>query len=129
MFGAGAAWGIYSLRGRTTGSPVEATAGNFLRATLFAAVLSILLLADSAVDARGVACAVASGALASGLGYVLWYQALAELRATSAGIVQLSVPALAAVGGSLLLDEPVTLHLLLASAAILGGVALATVRR
>lgn len=129
MLAAGSAWGVYSLRGRGAGDPVSATAGNFLRATPFAALLSILLVADAALDAAGLGYAVASGALASGVGYIVWYQALPGLRSTSAAAVQLSVPALAAVGGVIILGEPLTLRLLLATAAILGGVALAIAGR
>jgi len=129
MLGAGIAWGIYSLRGRAAGDPLSATAGNFLRATPFAAVLSLVLIGDASLDAAGFGYAAASGALASAGGYIVWYHALAGLRSTSAAAVQLSVPALAAVGGVILLGEPLTLRLLLASVAILGGVALAIAGR
>jgi drug/metabolite transporter (DMT)-like permease len=129
MLGAGIAWGIYSLRGRAAGDPLSATAGNFLRATPFAAVLSLVLIGDASLDAAGLGYAAASGALASAGGYIVWYHALAGLRSTSAAAVQLSVPALAAVGGVILLGEPLTLRLLLASVAILGGVALAIAGR
>jgi drug/metabolite transporter (DMT)-like permease len=78
------------------------------------------------MDASGMAYAVASGTLASGVGYVIWYAALPRLRPTSAAIVQLSVPLLAAAGGVLLLGEPLTLRLVIASIAILGGIALVT---
>lgn len=129
MLGAGVAWGIYSLRGRAAGDPLSATAGNFLRATPFTAVLSIVLIGDASLDAAGFGYAAASGALASAGGYIIWYHALAGLRSTSAAAVQLSVPALAAVGGVILLGEPLTLRLLLATVAILGGVALAIAGR
>jgi drug/metabolite transporter (DMT)-like permease len=129
MLAAGGAWGIYSLRGRGAGDPVRATAGNFLRATPFAILLSMILIADASLDAAGLGYAVASGALASGVGYIVWYHALTGLRSTSAAAVQLSVPALAAVGGVIILGEPFTLRLLLATVAILGGVALAIAGR
>lgn len=129
MLGAGIAWGIYSLRGRAAGDPLSATAGNFLRATPFAAVLSIALIGNASLDAAGFGYAAASGALASAGGYIVWYHALAGLRSTSAAAVQLSVPALAAGGGVILLGEPLTLRLLLATVAILGGVALAIAGR
>ena len=98
-----------------------------MRAVALAAVLSLATLSSARVDPAGVACAIASGALASGVGYAVWYTALAALKTTSAATVQLSVPVLAAVGGIVFLDEPVTLRLLLASAAVLGGIALVVI--
>ena len=124
MLGAGVAWGIYSLRGKTAGDPVRATAGNFLHAVPFAAILSISLLPLAHLDWAGAGYAVLSGAIASGVGYVIWYTALPGLKAASAATVQLSVPVLAAAGGILLLGEPLTLRFLLASIAVLGGIAL-----
>jgi len=124
MLGAGVAWGIYSLRGRSAGDPVTATAGNFLRAVPLAAILSIALLARSRLDWAGIGYAVISGSIASGVGYVVWYAALPSLKAASAATVQLSVPVLAAAGGILLLGEPITLRFLLATVAVLGGIAL-----
>ena len=121
---AGFAWGIYSLRGRGAGDPVAATAGNFLRAAPLALLLSAAYAGAFQATFSGVALAVASGALTSGLGYVVWYAALPGLSALRAASVQLSVPPLAALGGALLLAEAVSLRLLLASAAILGGIAL-----
>ena len=84
MIAAGAAWGAYSLRGRGAGDATLVTAGNFLRAVPFAVALSLAWLSAASVDARGAAFAVASGALASGVGYALWYSALKHLRAASA---------------------------------------------
>jgi drug/metabolite transporter (DMT)-like permease len=124
MICAGIAWGIYSLRGKGAGDPVTTTAGNFLRAVLFAAVLSIALLPWLKLDRGGVGYAILSGALASGIGYVIWYSALPGLKAASAATVQLSVPVLAAAGGILFLSESITLRFLLASLAVLGGIAL-----
>jgi drug/metabolite transporter (DMT)-like permease len=124
MLCAGIAWGIYSLRGQGAGDPMTTTAGNFLRAVLFAAVLSIALLPWLKLDRAGVGYAILSGALASGIGYVIWYSALPGLKAASAATVQLSVPVLAAAGGILFLGESITLRFLLASLAILGGIAL-----
>lgn len=126
---AGVAWGIYSLRGRAAANPTHATAGNFLRAAGLALVLSLPVLAlhpESALTPTGFALAVASGAVTSGLGYAVWYTALKGLPASTAGMSQLSVPALAAIGGALLLSEPLTARYIIASAIILGGVALAT---
>lgn len=124
MLGAGVAWGVYSLRGRGGGDPVSATAGNFLRAAPIALALSALTFNRIALDLPGMGYAVASGALASGIGYAIWYTALPALKSTTAATVQLSVPVIAALGGIALLGEPVTLRLVLASIAVLGGILL-----
>jgi len=124
MLGAGVAWGIYSLRGKGAGDPTTVTAGNFLRAVPSAAALSIITLNVSSLDTAGFWYAVSSGALASGIGYAIWYTALPALNATNAASVQLSVPVIAALGGVVILGEPITLRLVLASVAILGGIAL-----
>ncbi len=124
MLGAGVAWGIYSLRGKGAGDPTRVTAGNFLRAVPIAAALSLLMLNGTSLDNAGFWYAVSSGALASGMGYAIWYTALPELKATNAATVQLSVPIIAALGGIAFLGEPITLRLVLASVAILGGIAL-----
>jgi drug/metabolite transporter (DMT)-like permease len=125
MAAAGIAWGIYSLRGRGSGDPVASTAGNFVRAAPFALLVSLILLADLDITARGACLAVLSGALASGMGYVVWYAALKDLTTTRAAIVQLAVPVLAASGGVLFLSEVVTDRLLVSGIVILGGVVLA----
>ena len=124
MLSAGVAWGIYSLRGKRENNPARATAGNFQRAVPFAAVVSVAMMKQHHFDSLGATYAVLSGAITSGLGYVIWYSALPGLKATSAATVQLSVPVLAAIGGILLLGEPLTLRFVLASIAILGGIAL-----
>jgi drug/metabolite transporter (DMT)-like permease len=124
MLGAGAAWGVYSLRGRGAGDPTSVTAGNFLRAAPLGAVLGLWMLKGQALDQAGIWYAVASGALASGSGYAIWYTALPTLKATSAATVQLSVPVIAALGAILFRGEPITLRWGLASAAVLGGIAL-----
>lgn len=124
MVAAGVAWGVYSLRGRGGGDPTAVTAGNFLRTLPLAAGVSLLALPWASLDPAGVLYAVASGALASGLGYAVWYMALPGLSPTSAATVQLSAPVIAALGGVALLAEPFSLRLLLASVAILGGIAL-----
>lgn len=129
MLAAGAAWGVYSLLGRGVTDPVAGTAGNFLRAVPFTIVLSLVTAAQASFDAAGLLYAVASGAITSGLGYVLWYAALPAFKAASAATIQLSVPALAALGGVLLLAEPLSPRLLIASVAILGGIALVILRR
>jgi drug/metabolite transporter (DMT)-like permease len=129
MLSAGVAWGVYSLRGRGAGDPTKVTAGNFLRAAPIAIALSLATLDHSKLDAAGVGYAIASGAVASGLGYALWYTALPALKATSAATLQLSVPVIAALGGIVFLDEALTLRLVVASAAILGGIALVIRRK
>jgi drug/metabolite transporter (DMT)-like permease len=128
MIGAGLSWGVYSLLGRRAGEPVAATGGNFARSVAFAAVLVLAASGTHRPDLQGTAYAVLSGAVTSGLGYVLWYAVLPALSATAAATVQLSVPAIAALGGVVLLGEPMDPHQLLASAAILGGIAL-TIRK
>jgi drug/metabolite transporter (DMT)-like permease len=124
MLAAGAAWGVYSLRAKGGGDPTAVTAGNFARALPFALALSLLALPWLQLDGAGTGYALLSGALASGVGYVIWYAALPGLRASSAATVQLSVPLLAAGGGMLLLGEALSLRLVVAGAAILGGIAL-----
>jgi len=124
MIVAGIAWGAYSLMGRASSRPIETTAGNFLRAAAFGAVLSAVSLGIFAWDARGALLAVLSGAVASGLGYAIWYTVLPAMRATHAATVQLSVPVIAAIGGVLLLGEHLSVRLVLCSVAILGGIAL-----
>jgi drug/metabolite transporter (DMT)-like permease len=124
MLGAGVAWGVYSLRGRGAGDPIGVTAGNFLRAVPVAAALSVSMVDRASLDSTGILYAVASGALASGIGYAIWYTALPALKAAKAATVQLSVPVIAAVGGIVFLGEPLTLRLVLSSMAILGGIAL-----
>jgi drug/metabolite transporter (DMT)-like permease len=124
MLGAGVAWGIYSLRGKTAGDPAKVTAGNFLRAAPISILLSALMLNRTTWDIAGFWYAVSSGALASGVGYAIWYGVLPALKATSAATVQLSVPVIAALGGIVFLAEPVSVRLVLASLAILGGIAL-----
>ena len=121
---AGVAWGVYSLRGRGVADPLAATAGNFARAVPAALVLSLLFVGHAYADAPGVALAIASGALTSGIGYVIWYAALSNLSAMRAATVQLSVPLIAAFGGVVFLSEAVTPRLAAASAAILGGIAM-----
>jgi drug/metabolite transporter (DMT)-like permease len=145
MASAGVAWAVYTLRGRSAGPKVglkvgpnagdatAVTAGNFLRAAPLALVLSAALgmLGGSPArwDRTGLLLALASGALASGLGYAVWYTALRGLSATRAAILQLTVPAIATAGGVLLLGEPLTPTLLGASAAVLGGVLLVILAR
>jgi drug/metabolite transporter (DMT)-like permease len=129
MITAGAAWGVYSLRGRGAGDPLRVTAGNFVRTVPVALLLSALFMNEARVDTAGALYAIASGAITSGLGYAIWYTVLPHLKATSAATLQLSVPVIATLGGLVWLGEPFTLRLLLASAAILGGIALVIRRK
>ena len=129
MIGAGIAWGVYSLRGKGAGDPTRVTAGNFMRAVPITMVLSVFTLNFATVDTAGIYLAISSGALASGLGYAIWYTVLPALKNTSAASVQLSVPVIAAIGGIVFLSEPLTWRLVFASVAILGGIALVIVQK
>ena len=124
MLTAGIAWGVYSLRGKGAGDATTITAGNFMRAVPFAIALSLLQINAASLEPAGVVYALLSGALMSGVGYAIWYSALPALKATTAATVQLSVPVIATFGGVVLLDEALTLRTVLASAAILGGIAI-----
>lgn len=124
MVGAGMAWGVYSLRGKRFGQPTLATAGNFLRSVPFAMVLVLLMRGQISFEFYGILLAVASGVIASGLGYAIWYAALPHITATGAATVQLSVPVLATLGGVALLGEPITVRIVFCSIAILSGIAI-----
>jgi drug/metabolite transporter (DMT)-like permease len=124
---AGFGWGVYSLRGRGSKHPLAATTGNFVLAVPVAVLVGLLMVKRMEISTLGLILAVLSGALTSGLGYVIWYAALRGLTATQAATVQLTVPVLAALGGVFFLSEAVTLRLLVASVLILGGVAFAVV--
>lgn len=124
MAGAGACWGVYSLRGRRGGDPLAATAGNFQRAVALAAIVWLVYLRGARFPMMAVIYALLSGALASGVGYALWYAALRGLTATRAAVVQLSVPVLAAAAGVAFLGERVTIRLTFSALAVLGGIAL-----
>jgi drug/metabolite transporter (DMT)-like permease len=123
MLGAGVAWGIYSLRGQGAGDSTKVTAGNFLRAAPVALALVLIVPRETPMDRSGMWFAVASGALASGVGYAIWYTVLPALRSTTASVVQLSVPVIATLSGSVLLAEAITSRLIVTSCAILGGIA------
>lgn len=128
MLGAGIAWGIYSLRGRRTSDPLRDTAGNFIRASPGALLVSALMWRHRSFDGTGVLLAALSGSLASGVGYAAWYVALPRLSAITAANLQLSVPLIAAFAGVVLFGEPITLRLAVSSVLLLGGIALATRR-
>jgi drug/metabolite transporter (DMT)-like permease len=121
----GISWGIFSIRGRGAGDPAAVITGSFVRAAPMTLLLSAAFWFGTSLDAMGLWYAVVSGGVTSGVGYILWYSALRGLTVTSAAIVQLTVPMIAAAGGVVLLAEPLTVRLLLASAAILGGVGMA----
>lgn len=131
MFLSGAAWGYYSLAAKGAGDPIAATAGNFARAVPLAGASFVIFAVAGKAQASwtGIALAAASGAIASALGYALWYIVLKHLRTTHAAIVQLTVPPIAAAAGVILLGERLTWRLVLASGAILGGVCLALLGR
>ena len=129
MICAGLAWGIYSLRGRKLGDPLPVTAANFLWAVPLAALLFFVAPGTPYYSAPGLGWAVLSGALASGVGYAVWYAVLPRLTATRAATLQLTVPVLAALGGVLFLRETISARLVLASLLVLGGVALAILGR
>ncbi len=124
---AGVGWALYTLRGRGGADPLVLTGANFLLALVFCAALGIVVLAIGAeeISAKGAALAATSGAIASGLGYSLWYAVLPHLTRAQAGVIQLSPVPLAAAGGLLLLGEPLTMRLAVSTVFILGGVALA----
>jgi drug/metabolite transporter (DMT)-like permease len=128
MLAAGVAWGVYSLRGRSAPDPLGRTAANFALAAPVALVLPLFAHGPARATGNGlggVGLAVLSGALASGLGYAGWYAALPGLTRARAGIVQLAVPALAALGGVAFLGERPSVRLVASAALILGGVGLA----
>lgn len=126
---AGISWGVYSLRAKGAANPLRITAGNFARALPFILILNLILLPSMSLDRTGILYGTLSGALASGVGYIFWYAVLRNISATNAATVQLSVPVLAALGGIAFLDEAISWHLLITSCAILGGIALVTLKK
>jgi drug/metabolite transporter (DMT)-like permease len=126
---AGFAWGIYSLRGRGSSSPMAQTAGNIVRSVPLMLGMSLVALRHFHVARDGALFAVASGAVTTGLGYVIWYQALRGLTATRAAVVQLAVPVLATAGGAIFLNEIISRRLIVAAVMVLGGIALALLGR
>lgn len=126
MLVAGIAWGAYSLFGRGASDPLAATGGNFLRALPMAAALLAVaaMVSGMKADSIGLVYAVLSGAVASGLGYTIWYAALPGLSPAQGASVQLSVPVITAIAGTLMINETITSRMVLSSIAILGGIAL-----
>lgn len=129
MAAAGIAWGVYSIRGRTESDALASTASNFTLSLVMVLILIALTFSDAELSVRGITLAIVSGALTSGLGYVIWYTALDYLTSMQAALVQLSVPAIATAGGVLLLAEPLSFRLLVSSALVLGGISLALARK
>jgi drug/metabolite transporter (DMT)-like permease len=130
MAAAGIAWGVYSLRGKGVTKPLLMTAGNFARSIPIAALLVAIAFATHVhTSPSGIALAAASGAIASGLGYSIWYAAVPSLGATRAALVQLSVPVITALAAVTILGEPLKNNVLAGGAAIVGGLAIALVRR
>jgi drug/metabolite transporter (DMT)-like permease len=126
---AGIAWGVYSIRGKDVSAPIRMTAGNFLRAAPMALVISAVALSSLQLQMAGVLLALLSGTITSGLGYVLWYRVLKSITTTQASVAQLLTPALAAFGGVLFLSEQLSARLIIASALIVGGVAVIMLKR
>jgi drug/metabolite transporter (DMT)-like permease len=125
MAAAGISWGFYTLRGRGSSDPLGDTASNFIRSVPFILLISLFNLKNSHLSTNGLLLAGVSGAITSGLGYVLWYAALRGLTTARAATVQLSAPVLAAWGGIIFLSEEISFRLLLAGVLILGGIGLA----
>jgi drug/metabolite transporter (DMT)-like permease len=129
MLAAGIAWGAYSLRGRGCVDPAGETAGNFMRTLPLTLALSAIFWSHAHFNGLGTLYALLSGAIASGLGYAIWYAALRGLSGTRAAAVQLSVPVIAAIGGIVFLGESISVRLVLACVAILGGIGLVVLER
>lgn len=120
---AGVAWGIYSILGAGGRDPTQATAQNFFYASLIAIFVSFSQIQNLSITWQGALAAAVSGAVTSGLGYSIWYYLVGSIRAVTAALAQLSVPAIAAVGGALLLLEPLNQRIVLSTLLTLGGTA------
>ena len=127
MMSAGIAWGFYTLRGRESENPLADTTGNFIRTVPMILLAAIPFYSQTQLSQKGIILAILSGAIASGIGYSVWYAVLKHHTATRAAILQLAVPAIAAIGGVIFLAEILSLRLLLASGLILGGIGLAII--
>ncbi len=122
MAAAGVAWGFYTIIGRGGSNPARNTAANFMVATPFA--IPLVLLDSAMPSVWGVTLAIISGAVTSGLGYVIWYRVAPQLKLATAASMQLATPVIAALGGAVLLAEPLTLNVAIAGGLILGGIVL-----
>ncbi len=129
MMSAGIAWGFYTLRGKGSENPLAETTGNFIRTVPMILLLTIPFLSQISLSQKGISLAILSGAIASGIGYSVWYAVLKHHTATRAAILQLAVPAIAAIGGVIFLSEIISLRLILASGLILGGIGLAVLSK
>ena len=118
----GIAWGLYTLAGKGSSTPLIDTTNNFIRTLPFVAILLILTYKNAHVTTQGMLLAVTSGAITSGLGYAIWYSALKGLNVTQAAVIQLTVPIIAAIGGVLFSNEIISLQLIISSILVLGGV-------
>jgi drug/metabolite transporter (DMT)-like permease len=125
----GVAWGFYTLRGKGSANPLSETTGNFIRSVPMVVLFSIPFLSGFRPSKPGVIFAVLSGAVASGIGYAVWYTALKFHTATRAAILQLSVPVLAAIGGVIFLSEIISIRLIIAGAFVIGGIGLVILKR
>lgn len=125
MLVSGISWAVYSTRGKSVTDALGATTGNFILSIPFAIVLLVALLAQVNIDTFGALMAIGSGVITSAIGYAIWYMALPNISQTQAAIVQLTVPVIAGVGGTLFSGEVWTLRFAIAATLILGGVAIA----
>ena len=128
MAAAGVAWGGYTLRGKGSEDPLADTAGNFVRSVPMVLAVVLMFLPNLDISQRGVLLAVLSGSIASGVGYTVWYAALKYHTPGRAGVLQLAVPVIAAVGGVVFLAEVASWRLVIAGGLILGGIGLTLVR-
>jgi drug/metabolite transporter (DMT)-like permease len=119
---AGIAWGIYTLKGRGSKTPLMDTAYNFLRTTPLVILLAITTINNANYSSEGIVLALLSGGITSGIGYTIWYIALGGLSSTQAAVLQLSVPVIAALGGVLFVSEAITLRLIISATMVLGGI-------
>ena len=129
MIVAGIAWGIYTLKGRSSDDPLMDTAYNFLRTLPLVIILAIITVKNAHYSYQGVLLAVLSGGITSGIGYAIWYIALGGLSATQAAVVQLLVPVIAAFGGIIFVSEAVTIRLTVSATMILGGILMVVLGR
>ena len=128
MLLAGIAWGGYTLRGRHSQNPLSDTTWNFVRSLPFILVLLLFFWSKLHFNRQGVLLAIASGSIASGIGYAIWYKVLPSLRATQAAVVQLMVPILTSIAGIVWVSEPITLRFAIAAVMILGGILLVIIK-
>ncbi len=129
MSGAGIAWGMYTLRGKNSTFPLGETACNFSRTSPFLIALALIGIQTMQLSYEGLMLAILSGAVASGIGYTVWYHALGGLSATEAAVVQLLVPVIAAIGGVLFVSEAISARLVYSGVLILGGILIVVLGR